>query len=54
MYNFFKSPDYIKMKTDYEKENLKLFGSYCWYDNDKLHEKTPSAMAEYFKNKKIS
>ncbi len=54
MDNFFKSPDYIKMKTDYEKENFKLFGSYCWYDNDKLHEKTPSAMAEYFKNKKIS
>jgi hypothetical protein len=54
MENFFKSPDYIKMKTEYEKENFKLFGTYCWYDNDMLHEKTPSAMAEYFKNKKIS
>jgi hypothetical protein len=42
------------MKKQYETEYFKLFGHYCWYNNDKVEEKSVSEMNEHFKNKKIT
>lgn len=50
---FLESKEYKKVKTEYEKYYFKLFGKYCWYDDDKLVEKSAGEMAEYFKNKKV-
>ena len=50
---FLKSKEYLKMKTQVEKEYFKLFGKYAWFDGDKIADKTPSDMNEWFKNKKI-
>jgi hypothetical protein len=50
---FLESKEYQDMKVKYEKEVFKLFDKYCTYDDDKVEHKTPSDVAEYFKNKKV-
>ncbi len=51
---FLQDKQYKSMKKSYEKEYFKLFGSYCWYDGDKLTHKSKTDIDEYFKNKKIT
>lgn len=54
MESFINDKQYKKLKTMYEKEYFKLFGEYCWYDGDKLINKSKAHIEEYFKNKKIT
>ena len=54
MQKFLKSKEYLILKTKYEKEYFKLGGDYVWYDGDKIEKRSPSKMAEYFKNKKVT
>lgn len=49
-----KSNEYKTLKKEYEKKYFKLFGKYCQYSREKVSDKSPSEMAEFFKNKKVS
>ena len=51
---FLNSPEYKVLKTKYEKNYFKLFGKYCQFHGEKITDKLPAEMAEYFKNKIIS
>jgi hypothetical protein len=51
---FLNCTEYKEMKKLYETQCFKLFGKYCKYDGEKVSEKSPSEMSEYFKNKKIT
>lgn len=51
---FFQSEQYKNLKAQYEKECFKLFGAYCWFDGDKITNKSQTEMKEYFKNKKVT
>lgn len=51
---FLNSTEYQALKTKYEKDYFKLFGKYCQYDGDKISDKSPADMAEYFKNKIVN
>jgi hypothetical protein len=53
MQKFLKSEDYQTMKLEYEKTYFKLLGDYVYYNGDTITNKSPSAIREYFKNKKI-
>ena len=50
---FHNCKEYLEMKSHYEKKYFKLFGDYCWYDGDKIVEKSASNMGEHFVNKTI-
>lgn len=51
---FFNDPRYKEVKLKYEKQYFKLFGSYAYFNGNKLDHKSKSEMEEYFKNKKVT
>lgn len=51
-----KSNEYKTLKNKYEKHYFKLFGKYCMDSgpHEKIEDKSPSEMQEFFKNKKVT